>query len=196
MSHHNGVIDRLITDARALDYVRSAITNLRECATNVQPGDPQVNMQHQLADDANALLTLTEAFMLQVRRRVYDRAEQAGRLVAREIIEPILRELPSEQPIVWLTGNSYMPPIRDIPAAERMWELTNDIDSDTGAMVWELFMQAVDHECANREIEIAAPEHDNALYVVDLRRWERKDANEEDVGDDMNDEWRPVEGAE
>jgi hypothetical protein len=188
--HTSGVIDRLVTDIHAAERAQRALKAMRECASAVTNGDPRMDMQHKLADDAGALVTLIEALFLQVRGRVYDRAEQAGRLLMREEIAPIARAS-GEQPVVFITGNSFMPPVRDLEQAERVWQAAGDsmTDPDLGAMVWEIFMQALDHEAGELNVLMDAPEYDNALYVVDTSRFEHVEDAE---GDELGDEWRPV----
>lgn len=189
-----GVFTNLIHD---IDGSRAALHARREltvAATELAPGDPKYVGPEgaSLESQAMALRTLANALHINARNRARERAAQYGWNVATHVIAPLAQA--STEPLYWLTGNAYMPPLRDLNDAGRLWDAL-DADTALGADLWELFVDALERRLAELQVLMEAPEHDNALYVVDLSRWERKDANEEDVGDDMNDEWRPVEPA-
>lgn len=187
------VVERIKLYANALHHMEGVDVNLSGAHASVAKRDSQMHYEgtHD-APEIRALITLSKAHMRRLRSTYYSMFEQYGRLLARDVLAPIARQ--SEQPIAWVTGNSMMPPLREIEYVEDLFAL--DADSDTtNATAWEILNQAIDNELTGLNVSMDAPEHDNALYVVDTSRWERKDANDEDVGDDMNDEWRPVEGA-
>ena len=87
-----------------------------------------------------------------------------------------------EGPVIWVTGNRYMPPMRSFPSAEEVWDLD---DAD----LWELFCETVESKLTEADVTMESPDYDNALYVVDLRRWSY---NENAEGDDLNDDWERI----
>lgn len=117
------------------------------------------------------------------------------RRVAHELAVDIIDTVrASPGPIVWLTGNSYMPPMRSFPAAEQVHQSDNN---RTGELFW-WFAELVDDHLARANVVMECPEYDNALYGVDLKRWQYKDHNGEHHPDfyetwDMNDDWEPVD---
>jgi hypothetical protein len=86
----------------------------------------------------------------------------------------------SDTPIVWITGNSYMPPIRSIPNAEECYK------EDDGGEAFELYVEAFEEALTEADVLLDAPDWDNALYVVDLKRWTY---TEDEEGEDLNDDW-------
>jgi len=85
-------------------------------------------------------------------------------------------------PIAWVTGNRFMPPMRSFDAAEKIWQ--DDEDGEKFAYLQEEVERLLD----DAEVALECPEYDNALYAVDLRRWQyREDAE----GDMLQDEWEP-----
>lgn len=91
----------------------------------------------------------------------------------------LVRGNQSDDPIVWLTGNNYMPPLRAWGSAETVWQ-SDDFDA------WEEYAERWERGLENHNIYVGCPEWDNALYAVDLSRWEYSD-NEE--GEDLQSEW-------
>lgn len=89
-------------------------------------------------------------------------------------------------PVVWITGNSMFPPMRAIPAAERVYQAANNEDGQ----LWADFTEKVSELLSEASVTLECPPDDNALYAVDLRRWQyREDAEE---AEDLNDEWEQV----
>lgn len=184
----DGVFERLATDVLATDAALTARRALRSVAANAAPGDMPSTIAHTLAEQADALVTLTNATYIALRNRVTERASQYGWNVATHVIVPAVKERPG--PIVWITGNSYMPPLRDLPDAERLWELSNTTSGEFAAEIWELFVEALERRLDELNVYMGAPEHDNALFGVDLARWERNEGYPE--GDDLADCWTPI----
>lgn len=118
----------------------------------------------------------------------YDIDQYAG-LVVRDVIAPVARE--SEHPIEWLTSNRYMPAIRDLDRMDDFYTAIEDghVFAKMAHDVWVMLVEAIESECEKQQIFMASPEWDNALYVVDLKRWE---LSENEDGDNMNDDWVPV----
>ncbi len=90
-------------------------------------------------------------------------------------------------PVVWITGNSHMPPLRAITEAERVWNAENN-DGELFAFL----VEEIERHLAAADVLLECPEYDNALFAVDLRRWKFRD-DLTGIVDDMNLEWEPVE---
>ena len=73
-------------------------------------------------------------------------------------------------PIAWVTGNSYMPPLRSFAAAEQVYQA----DDADGADFDELVHQ-VEQRLDDAGVTLECPDYDNALYAVDTRRFEYVD---------------------
>lgn len=87
-------------------------------------------------------------------------------------------------PIVWLTSNSYMPPLRGFGSAEMVWKA-----DDTGEL-WEAYVEAFEQALEDANVYLGSPDYDNSLYVVDLRRWRYRD-DADDV-ETLTYEWEPI----
>jgi hypothetical protein len=113
--------------------------------------------------------------------------EARVREIAREISDDLIataRNCPG--PVVFVTGNSYVPAFRSFTKAEYVWNADSNRDGEQFAYLVELVEDAL----SAASVALEAPEYDNALYVVDLNRWQyREDAE----GDDLDDEWEPVD---
>jgi hypothetical protein len=105
----------------------------------------------------------------------------AALALATKIIEEV-RSL--EGPVVWLTGNSYVPPARSFPEFEEIYQHPDNTDGELSSEMWEAVTELLDAG----EVMIAQPEWDNAIYGVDLRRWEPVESDT--TPDDLNDEWQ------
>lgn len=88
-------------------------------------------------------------------------------------------------PIVWITGNSYMPPLRDVGQAEAVWQ-----ESYETPELWEAYTETFEEALSAADVYLDAPEWDNALYVVDLQRFEYVESDV--IGADLQDDWAPV----
>lgn len=88
-----------------------------------------------------------------------------------------------DDPIAWVTGNAYMPPLRSFSAAEAIWQ-----DDETGED-FQYLAEQVEAKLADAEVALECPEYDNALYAVDLKRFEYV----EDPGDHetLQEDWKP-----
>jgi hypothetical protein len=105
--------------------------------------------------------------------------------VAREIAGSIAdsARLSGDDPIAWVTGNRYMPPLRSFPAAEAVWQ------DDTDGQDFDYLTELVEAKLSEAGVALECPEHDNALYAVDLRRFEY---SEDPEGDTLQADWRPI----
>lgn len=92
----------------------------------------------------------------------------------------------SDQPVVWITGNSYMPPLRSFTEAERVWNAANNEDGELFAFL----VEELERHLNAADVLMESPDCDNALYAVDMRRWQYV---EDHAGDDLNDEWEAQE---
>lgn len=91
-------------------------------------------------------------------------------------------------PVVWVTGNSYMPAFRSFDEAERVWQAEANADGELFAFL----VEEVERHLSAAYVALEQPEYDNALYVVDLKRWQyREDVPADSF--DLNDEWEPVD---
>lgn len=118
----------------------------------------------------------------------YTLGEDTVRKIARRIADSLIANARSlHGPVVWVTGNAYMPPFRDLGEAERVWNADNNRDGGLFAFL----VETVEDHLSAASLALESPEWDNALYVVDLARWQyREDA---DDAEDLNDEWEPVD---
>lgn len=90
-------------------------------------------------------------------------------------------------PITWITDNSYMPPLRAFGHAENVWREDYEQGFE-GA--WEAYVDTFEGALDIARVYLGCPDYDNALYVVDLTRWQWAD---NDNADDLNDEWEAIE---
>lgn len=177
-----GLIDRVFTTLiHDIDGARAALDMRRSASlasAELQHGDPPFVGPEgtSLRANADALRILSNALYIDARNRTRERAAQYGWLVATYVIAPVARGS-GEQAVVWLTGNSYMPPIRDLADAERLWSAL-DANTDHGHELWEAFIERLDSRLSELNVLMEAPEYDNALYVVDLARFEHIDEDE------------------
>jgi len=116
-----------------------------------------------------------------------------ARRLAREIAAIMLREARrSEEPVVWMTGNAMMPPLRNFPQAERVWQCDNgahSADEFAGPAIWQVLVDELEHQLILADVFMSAPDYDNALYVVDTSRWFYR---EDPYGEEISDDWHPA----
>lgn len=86
-----------------------------------------------------------------------------------------------DEPVVFVTGNSYMPPARSFAGADLIYGADLDL--------WELYWDLVQDKLSEAQVYIACPDYDNAIYAVDLRRWQWRDIDE--YLENLSDEWEP-----
>lgn len=137
----------------------------------------------------SGLISAREVTAAEVREAIpvlFDKARDA-RLdeTAREITASIIESARTsgDDPIAWVTGNSYMPPLRSFAAAEQVWQ--DDEDGEDFAYLTE----RVEARLADAQVALECPDYDNALYAVDLKRFEYV----EDPGDHetLQEDWKP-----
>jgi hypothetical protein len=109
---------------------------------------------------------------------VHDYASQ----IAASIIESARTS--GDDPITWVTGNNYMPPLRSFALAERIWQ-----DQADDGESWELLVELTEQFVSKASVALECPDYDNALYAVDLRRFEYA---ESESGETLQDDWQPI----
>lgn len=136
---------------------------------------------------------VTGSVMNEIHEDIHNTVGQIARLTARDVIAPVARE--SENPVVWLTGNSMMPPIRELTSGHIIWELDA---TNSDLCLFSSFMETLDNCLVDERVYMAAPDYDNALYVVDLTRWQHRDNEMDETGnvtfeaDSLDAEWEPI----
>lgn len=99
----------------------------------------------------------------------------------------------SDEPVVFITSNNYMPPLRAFGRAEDFWQASHFfVKADEvydAYCVWEAYCEAFDSALNEAEVYMSSPEDDNSLYVVDLNRWSLRDEADRAGAGDLNDEW-------
>lgn len=94
-------------------------------------------------------------------------------------------------PVTFITGNSHMPPLRAFGHAEDVWQAVFEHDAtDQQWEAWETYAETFERTLEDASVYLACPDYDNALYVVDLARWQYRD--EADDAETLTDEWEPV----
>jgi hypothetical protein len=112
-------------------------------------------------------------------------SERIIRSSARQIAESIIDDARNSgsDPIAWVTGNSYMPPMRSFALAETIWQA-----DDTGEdFAW--LVELVEKRLDRAHVALECPEYDNSLYAVDLARFEYV---EDESGETLQSDWRPI----
>jgi hypothetical protein len=119
--------------------------------------------------------------------------QQYAALLVRDHIAPQVRA--SDEPVCWLTSNNFMPPIRAIDRMDDIWNATSTHGNywrDMADDIWVAVCETIELELERNYIYMTSPEWDNALYAVDLKRWEHVERDEDNDGDTLNDDWVPV----
>jgi hypothetical protein len=106
---------------------------------------------------------------------------------ARQVADSIIESARASgaDPIAWVTGNAYMPPLRSFTLAERVYQDGMNHDGEAFAYLTEL----VEEYLSDAHVYLDCPEYDNALYAVDLARFEYTETPD---GESLQDDWRPV----
>ena len=96
----------------------------------------------------------------------------------------------SVTPVCFVTGNSYVPSLRSYPQAETVWQATYDgTDPDLFSYLYE----TVEAYLEEADVYLGEPEYDNALYVVDLRRFQA--IEDLDNAETLDGEWEAKDNA-
>jgi Zn-dependent M32 family carboxypeptidase len=108
--------------------------------------------------------------------------ESIAQEIAADMIE-VARAAPIAEPVQFVTGNSFMPPLRSYNAAEAIWQ------ADTTGEHFERLTEELESILDAAKVLLDCPEYDNALYVVDLARFEYVEDND---SDSLQDDWAPI----
>jgi hypothetical protein len=127
----------------------------------------------QNGDRAHALSVLTGGVIDDIEEQIANALSQLAALIARDVIAPVAQKY--GHPVVALTSNAYMPPIRDIFECEVIWKNSRNDE-------WQLFIENLERKLDENSIMMSSPDHDNMLYVTDTKQW----ALSADVSDDPN----------
>jgi hypothetical protein len=120
--------------------------------------------------------------------------EGTARRYARSIASYMIsaaRCAPENEPVQFVTGNSFMPPLRSFSDADRVWHAGNgyaSADEDADVRVWQALTDELERLLDEARVYLDSPDYDNCLYVVDLARFAYAETQEEP--DDLNGDWR------
>jgi hypothetical protein len=105
---------------------------------------------------------------------------------ARDIADSMIADARTsgKDPVVFVTGNRYMPPMRSFSQAEEIWDDPRNDDGEKFGWLCEL----IEMMLADANVALECPDYDNALYVVDLNRFEWR---EDEAGEELGDDWIP-----
>lgn len=120
--------------------------------------------------------------------------ERAEIAAAEDAAEAILIARQSSEPVAFITGNSHMPPLRAFGSAERFWHADEDLvelHMDEPS-IFQCYSDRFETCLDLAAVYLDCPEHDNALYVVDLQRFQPVDPEHSPESESMQDDWRPV----
>lgn len=173
-----GTFGRLTYLANALGRLEFALEPLAQAAGLVS-GTSLAGQTH--VGELSALNILAHAQSERLRDLVREVAQQLGWQVATYDIAPIAHES-GGQAVTFITGNSMMPPLREFGLSNGVWNLTVD--------AWEAYAEGIESRLDELRVYMAAPDYDNALYVVDLARFEY--ASDPEQADSLEQEWRPI----
>lgn len=123
-------------------------------------------------------------------REANEMAERAAIADAQDAIT-IARE--STEPVCFITGNSYMPPLRAFGRAEDFWAASHEVDNYM-LTPWEVYVETFDRTIDDASVLMECPEYDNALYVVDIARFEYigDERDDADIEDSLSADWREI----
>jgi hypothetical protein len=161
-------VDKLGAEIR-LDSERSQIREWEEKIENAKAGCLQ--LETDIADLEQQIVCA------EVRKSAAEAAQVIVRL-ARES---------GDDPIAWVTGSQYMPPIRSIAAAEEWYQ--KDQEGTPYEGMFGYFCEEVEQVLETENVLMASPDTDNALYAVDMQRWQH--AGNDDA-ETLQGEWKPV----
>lgn len=112
-------------------------------------------------------------------------SEEGTRIIARGIAAEITTAArgSGEDPVAWITGNSYFPPLRAFPGAEAVWQDQEMTEN------WSFLYEIIEWRLNEAGI-VMDTGPDGSLFAVDLNRWEY----DEEYGEEsptLSGEWKP-----
>ena len=173
---------RTLTFTRALEDADKAANGALLAAQAVQPLE---RGGENTGTDLHAL----HALLISVRAKLCEQsrasaAQHGWQVATYEIAEQVRKTPTPDDPIVWLTGNSMMPPLREYANSEQIWQVATDEG------VWTAYAEALEARLGELDIYMACPDYDNALYAVDLRRWEAVEPDDDSDAESLQGEWQ------
>lgn len=117
-------------------------------------------------------------------------AEESARKDAATAIEIARTGSPLEA-VHFITGNSYMPPLRAFGRAEDFWQASHECEVFAYSP-WEAYCETFQQALEDAKIYLGCLDYDNALYVVDTAVWEISEAGLEGSAENLSDEWSHV----
>jgi hypothetical protein len=182
--HITNALDHVREDSTALGHVHTALHELEHAFNAVET----LAVGHvELEEEIGAVTRMLDIVRGRVADRIHSEATRAANLLSQEVVDNVRAN--EHNSVQWMTGNHFMPPLRSLPEAERVYQEGTDD-------AWETFSERFFSALEEAQVYCAAPEYDNALYCVDLRVWER--IPEEELGDEtlpegdreLTEEWR------
>lgn len=165
-------LERLQWDARAASMLKEAATTIENAMLLNRQADLAPGGHEAQAFITESLEHLVRRQSITVSERARSRAAQLGWQVATYEIAPVAKT--SDDAVVFITGNSYMPPLRAFGISEEVWQIPGDAED-----YWTVYAEAVERRLDELHVHMASPEYDNALYVVDLDRFEPEEGEDE-----------------
>jgi hypothetical protein len=99
-------------------------------------------------------------------------AKRYARSIASYMISAA-RSAPEAEPVQFVTGNSFMPPLRSFGDADRVWNAGNgyaNADYFASARVWQALVDELERLLREANVHRQLY-YDNRMYVVDLNRF-------------------------
>jgi hypothetical protein len=110
-------------------------------------------------------------------------AREAAESVAAKLTERARRS--GDEPVVFVTGNSYFPPLRSFPEFEALWQ-EEYASGDAFGFAVEILEDALNEA----DVYMGDTVYDGSLYVVDTARFEYDEQIDvEDYRETLSDEW-------
>lgn len=178
------VLDRIDYMVRARAELRSAIESINTAEAALMDAWEGWTEPYQRHHGMTALRYFVVQENKQLDSDLAAAIHQFAGLFVRDVITPELRA--SDKPVVALTSNTYMPPIRDYGEVERLWQMD---ESD----LFELFMESFEQKVNEANLIIGSPDFDNMLYGVDGNKWTWGVEHTDDPNDWLdNEKWTVV----
>lgn len=169
----SSTLERLGWDVKAAAHCANAALLLEGAALVVAQADlPSEVGEHHVTE---ALEHLVRRQARTISDRVLARATQLGWQVATYEIAPLAKESGSEA-VVFITGNSHVPSLRAFGISDEVWQLDYEL---TTVELFPAYAEAIERRLDELHVHMTEPEYDNALYVVDLDRFEPEEGEDE-----------------
>jgi len=170
----------------AARHLNDAIANVDEAGDSIEQTYAEWHLPPLTSKGCEALRYVVNSERDLFVRELYNAVEEYARLLGRDVIAPIARES-GDTAVVFITGNSMMPPLRELEHCETIWQ-GQDSDMD----IWFRFVEELESTLSEQDVFMASPEYDNCLYIVDTRRFEYAGDEQAGMTDSLNEEWRAI----